>query len=286
MLRIKIAASDAQGSVNEDAVGYQGDAAWVIDGATGLGANLLGGPSDAAWLATTANAFLKQVLADSPDLPTVDVLRRVMELCADALAREQVSPAEGPHELPSAAFAMVRVMDGMAEITTLADCRVAAVDREGSARLFGDSPALDAIEGRTLAAMRELLLAEPGLAPDILKARLMPGLRANRRLMNSLDGYWVLGVDPAAADHVWQVRVRLQPGARFAVASDGFLRLVELFRTLEPADLLSIATSQDWARRLRELRDLEREPGTLQRFARVKAHDDASLVVCEWEDTY
>ena len=39
------------GKANDDAFGYREHAAVVLDGATGLGENLLPGPSDAAWLA-------------------------------------------------------------------------------------------------------------------------------------------------------------------------------------------------------------------------------------------
>lgn len=283
MLRIAVTASDGQSHVNEDAVGHHGNAAWVIDGATGIGAQLLDEPSDAAWFAQAANAALAQVLAESPALPTVEVLREVMVRCGAALAREQVRAAEGAHELPSAAFAMVRVIDGVVEFTTLADCRIAARDADGEVRLFGAS-ALDAIEGRTLAAMRAILADEPDIAPEALKARLLPGLRANRALMNREGGYWVLGTDPAAAGHVWQARLPLRAGQRFAVASDGFLRLVELFGVAVPADLLEISDAGGWQQWLGRLRALEGEPGSLGRFARVKPHDDASLVVCAWED--
>ena len=37
MLTVNVAATDSQSSVNEDVVGYHGNAAWVIDGATGIG---------------------------------------------------------------------------------------------------------------------------------------------------------------------------------------------------------------------------------------------------------
>ncbi|MEJ2408804.1 MAG: protein phosphatase 2C domain-containing protein [Novosphingobium sp.] len=283
MLRIDIAASAGPSHVNEDAVGHHGDAAWVIDGATGIGGRLLDGPSDAAWFARTANAVLANVLAARPLSPTVEILREVMARCAEALVREQIRPAEGPHEMPSAAFAMVRVIDGEAELTTLADCRIAALDAEGDARLFGAS-ALDAIEARTLAAVQAILAAEPEIAPEALKARLMPGLRENRARMNREEGYWILGVDPAAADHVWQARLPLMAGQRFAVASDGFLRLVDLFGVAGPAEMLGISGGEGWEEWIGRLRALEREPGSLNRFARVKRHDDASLVVCEWEN--
>ncbi|WP_443478886.1 protein phosphatase 2C domain-containing protein [Novosphingobium aerophilum] len=283
MLRIEIAASDGQGEVNDDRFGYQGDAAWVIDGATGIGPSLLGAPSDASWLARKAGDLLADTLAQAPEIPTVELLRQVMAGCAEALAREQVRPADGPHEHPSAAFAMVRIIGGEAEFTTLADCRIAACESGGGARLFGSS-ALDAIEARTIEAMKAIVAEEGDLGFEALKARLMPGLRANRRLMNRDGGYWVLGTQPAAADHLWQVRMPVRPGQRFAIASDGFLRLVELFGAAAPADLLAISGQEDWARWLGLLRDLEDEPDSLHRFARVKPRDDASLVVCSWED--
>lgn len=283
MLRIEIAASDGQGEVNEDRVGHQGDAAWVIDGATGIGPSLLGAPSDASWLACKAGDLLADTLAQAPEIPTVELLRQVMAGCAEALAREQIRPADGPHEHPSAAFAMVRIIGGEAEFTTLADCRIAACESGGDARLFGSS-ALDAIEARTIEAMKTIIAEEGDLGFEALKARLMPGLRANRRLMNRDGGYWVLGTQPAAADHLWQVRIPVRPGQRFAIASDGFLRLVELFGAAAPADLLAISGQEDWARWLGLLRDLEDEPDSLHRFARVKPRDDASLVVCSWED--
>ena len=284
MLRIEIAATDHQGAVNEDVVGHCGNAAWVIDGATGIGASLLEEPSDAAWLAQTASRFLADVLRTHPAMPTIEVLRTVMTQCGEALLRQRVREPEGHHELPSAAFAMVRAIDGVAEITALADCRVVAADADGVVRLWGSS-ALDAIEGRTLAALRGVLAENPAITPDVLKERLMPGLVVNRRLMNREGGYWVLGTEPAAADHVWQARLPLRPGQRFAVASDGLLRLTELFGVADPADLLAIRNAAEWRCRIDALRALERAPGTLRRFARVKPHDDASLVVCRWEET-
>ena len=282
MLRIDVVASAGQSRVNEDVVGYQGDAAWVIDGATGVGASLLDAPSDAAWFAQTASRTLADVLRESPALPTIEVLREVMARCGRALAQQQVREADGAHELPSAAFAMVRIIDGEAELTTLADCRIAARDTDGAARLFGAS-ALDAIEARTIAAMQAILASEPEIAVDDLKARLMPGLRENRARMNTEGGYWILGVDPAAADHVWQARLPLAAGRRFALASDGFLRLAELFDVIDAAGLLQIANEADWTTWLTRLRELEVRPDCLRHYPRVKLHDDASLLVCEWE---
>lgn len=283
MLKIDVAICDGPGTINEDAIGHYGDAAWVIDGATGIGGTLLEEPSDAAWLARTANRLIAEALAEHPARPTTDILRTVITRCGEALAREQVRSAESAHELPSAAFAMVRILGDRAEFTTLADCRVIAIGNTGAPQLFGTS-ALDAVEARTLAAVRAIRDEDPSIGPDALKARLLPGLRANRDRKNRDGGYWVLGTEPAAADHAWQTTVPLRPGQRFAIASDGFLRLIELFGTATPADLLAIATPQEGAAWLECLRDREREPESMHQHTRVKRHDDASLIVCTWEE--
>lgn len=282
MLKIDIAASQGPGDLNEDAIGHYGDAAWVIDGATGIGGALLEEPSDAAWLARTANRFMAEVLSESPELATPDILRIVMARCGEALRREAVRSAQGQHELPSAAFAMIRVRDGEAEFTTLADCRVIAADNGAQARLYGAS-AHETIEAGTLQAAKALLEADPNITAESLKNQLLPRLRANRQMMNQEGGYWVLGIDPAAADHIWQTTVPASPGQRFAVASDGFLRLIEIFDVMQPHELLAMSNDDDWARWLHRLRDLEAAPDSLHRYTRVKRHDDASLIVCTWQ---
>lgn len=279
MLKVDVAASDGQSAINEDVVGHCATAAWVIDGATGVGAALLEEPSDAAWLAQTASRILHETLCASPDQPTVDIMRSVMATCANALEEHCIRPADGPHEHPSAAFAMVRIIDGHVEFTTLADCRVAYVDHAGESRLFGTTP-LEAIEARTIALAERIMRETPGIAADDLKAQLMPVLRENRRLMNKEGGYWVLGTDPAAADHLDQTRFPVRPGQRFALASDGFLRLIELFAVATSRDLIDIVTPDGWTDWLGRLRAIEREQGSQQRFPRVKIHDDASFLSC------
>ncbi len=280
MLKIHVAATDSRAPVNEDVVGHCSGAAWVIDGATGIGAALLDAPSEASWFARTADAAFRNLLGDDPTMPTRELVRDAILMCSDALTAAAIRSAEGPHEHPSAAFAMVRRLDDRVELVALADCRIAYRDAGGEARLFGSS-SLDAIEGRTVALARDLLTAEPDLSPAALMERLLPQLRANRRLMNQPGGYWVLGTEPAAADHLAVLTLPAEWGRQFAVASDGFLRLIELFGVASPADLLAIDTSERWQAWQGRLREIEQEPGSRRRHARVKVHDDATFLNLE-----
>lgn len=277
MLKINLAATDSQASVNEDVVGHHGNAAWVIDGATGIGAALLDAPSDASWLAHRVDAAFRALLAEQPMIATTALVRRAIEICRDALAAAAVRAPEGPHEHPSAAFAMLRDFGDHVELTSLADCAVAYVDEAGQAQLFSDG-SHETIERRTLDLAAQIFAADPDPAPAALTERLLPQLQANRRLMNRAGGYWVLGIEPDAADHLSQRRLPARNGQRFALVSDGFLRLVDLFGVATPHDLLAIDDAAQWDAWLARLRAIEREPESRRHHVRVKVHDDATLL--------
>lgn len=278
MLSVTVAASHGAGEINEDVVGFCGSAVWVIDGATGVGANLLEAPSDAAWLARRADRELHATLLSDPDLPTVDLLRRVMSACREALETDRVRGAAGAHEHPSAAFALVRHYAGEIEFTTLGDCRI-AYRHDDTVRLFGATP-LAEIEGRTIELARQCMVEYPTITPAMLRDKLMPQLRANRSLMNRPDGYWVLGTEPEAANHLDRLVISACNGDAFALASDGFLRLIELFEVASPADLLAIDNDDAFAAALENLRALEDLEGSCHRYPRVKVHDDATFAHC------
>jgi serine/threonine protein phosphatase PrpC len=277
MLKINVAESDGKSVVNEDLVGYCAAAAWVIDGATGVGPSLLGEQSDAAWLARTADVALRRLLAEDPLQSTPELVRRVIATCRDSLSRSVCRATDSYCEYPSAAFAMVRVLGDEIELSTLGDCRIAYRDDNGSARLFG-STSMEALEAKTLALVERIVEAEPHISAEGLKINLLPQLRANRARMNTIGGYWVLGLDESAADHMDHARIQSRPGDRFALASDGFLRLVDLFNISTASTLLEISTHEDWLGALEKLRALEAEPNSRRHFPRVKVHDDASFV--------
>ncbi len=279
MLRVTGSWSQGSGAVNEDVVGHCEGAAWVIDGATGLGANLIAGPSDAAWIATCADRELRAGFTRDSARSTPDILREVMAACRDAFAAACGRAAAAPHELPSAALALIRQVPDGIECATLGDCRIVYRDTDGAARLFGTTN-LTTFEARTIAMAEHFLAEAPDVDPLDLRALLLPQLQENRRMMNVPGGYWVLGTDPAAADHCDVAVVPAVPGDCFALASDGFLRLIELFAVATPADFLAIETLAGFDQRLEQLRTLERAPYSCRSFARVKVSDDASFVHC------
>lgn len=99
-------------------------------------------------------------------------------------------------------------------------------------------------------------------------------------MTNRPDGYRVPGIDPVAAEHLHISTLPASIGDRFGIASDGFLRLIELFDIATPNDLLAIDRMESLDTWLDRLRTLERAPRSQQLFPRVKESDDATLLTC------
>jgi hypothetical protein len=163
------------------------------------------------------------------------------------------------------------------ELTTLGDCRIIYRDADGVPRIFGSSN-VGFFERRTLDKARQLLREDPLLEADELRTRLSPQLKDNRLAMNSPDGYWVLGVDESAIDHIDQTVIPLN-GEPVVLASDGFLRLFDLFNAVQPDAFLKIADNAQAQSKFEELRRLEASDPRCRKFLRIKPSDDASLVV-------
>jgi hypothetical protein len=70
----------------------------------------------------------------------------------------------------------------------------------------------------------------------------------------------------------------IQPGAPVVLATDGFLRLCDLFDHRDPAGLVAAVANGETAALLMELRRLEREDSEGQLHLRVKTHDDATVL--------
>jgi Protein phosphatase 2C len=281
MLTVDVGASVGAGVVNEDIVGWAPTAAWVIDGATGVVDSLMPGVSDAAWFAGRASQLIADFLADDPTVATRPLLIDVMRACRRELEGSSVRSPSCLDEHPSAAFAMVRVLDGRVELSTLGDCRIGYMAPSHHATIFGTTE-LEKFERRTIELAKSIRAQSPDIGPDAFIAQLKPQLRENRRHMNRPDGYWVLGTESAAADHLNTTMLDASYGSRFFLASDGFLRLNELFQVASLDDLLGIETEASFTVWLNKLRDLERAPGSMTSYPRVKMHDDASFLSCRY----
>ncbi|MEA1672653.1 protein phosphatase 2C domain-containing protein [Nitrospirillum sp. BR 11163] len=278
MFQVRALISDAGGtSANEDVAGHCGDWAWVIDGATGVSGATIGGLSDAAWFARQVDGALRRRVPDGGGLSTDTVLRQVVEDCAQGYAQATAGTPRARQERPSAAFALLRRLGDRLEMTTLGDCQIIHRGEDGQARVFGAS-AIPAFEERTLAAARRALDEAPELTPADLWERVVGQLRTNRRSMNVDGGYWVLSTDTDALAHVDRATIPVNGGPA-ALASDGFLRLIDMFGRATAADFLGLDDQAKAESALRDLRRVEAADDPHHGHLRLKRSDDASFIL-------
>lgn len=281
MFNVQLAETRAAGAINEDVVGHAGSAAWVIDGASGVGDNLVSAESDAQWFAQRVDAELRRLLALEPALPFDELFVTIVDRCRSAHASQARRPAKGRHELPSAAMAFARVLPGAVELATFGDCEILYRASPHDALLkHGNGGNIGPFEEHTKAMARAIVADRPGISDSELFEALKPQLVQNRAAMNIDGGYWVLGLQPEAIGHADRIELPLGEWT-ILLASDGILRLSDMFDRIEREALLSIESRDDFEACYSDLRALERAPGSIARHPRPKVSDDASLVRIE-----
>ena len=266
------------GAENDDRIGWNETAAFVIDGATMLGDPIMAPPlSDAAWIADRARQQFEAEL--TPERSIRDVVRGLSEA-----ARERFLAAAGTtverHRHPSASFQSLRLTDHGIEIAGLGDCSLFLRDAAGAltrySGLRGGRSGEQSSARKALTRLGGLNLGGEGYRD----AETLAGLRASRARKNTEGGVWTLGIHPQAAEHV---RIEIPNATLPAIGilcSDGFADSVDNYRLHTAADLIARAERDGLRPLLAEIRRVEREtdPDGLQ-FPRYKRSDDASAIL-------
>lgn len=262
--------------INEDGIGLHGSFAWVIDGATGMSdERLTSGGSDAAWLAGLLGERLLELCRDQ-DMDKV--LSRLEAEIRSAFGEATAHvPGIDDHHAPSACLGLIRAQAG----------QNGYVDIEG--RFLGDVIALlpteagivrwideraKPFERKTLAALGAQE-HEPGQIPEAVRRQILE----NRTKLNEPDGYWVVNPRRPWSGRELRFEARVKPGGAIVLATDGFMRLVDVFEAYSDSSLHARLAAGRGDELMQELR--EREQGDLKAgaYPRVKTHDDATFLV-------
>ena len=272
------------GQPNEDRLGYNSDAAFVIDGATGLGQRqfIEGYGSDAAWIAEFAAIRFEQRLDRSTDPKTV--LRQVSE---EARGTFLASAGDQPrYAWPLCSLSALQVTDTGFRWFGLGDSCLYILHDDGSSDFVIPIPG--AYEWEQHRAAQHIArvggIGAAGVAND--DPETLEDLRRGRALQNTPGGTtWTYGIVPEAADHLAMVEVPVRVGGATALlCSDGLADLVALYKLYDPATLIQRAATAGLKSLVMELRHLEREvdPDGLK-FPRYKQSDDTTAILLRLE---
>ena len=265
-------------NVNEDAWGRSSGVVWVVDGATGVGPwPYLDGPTDAAWFSREISDRFEA--AFSVAQPTSAALHQGVRDAAEAAARLCDISTIPAFELPSASLVLAREVQSGLEFTNLGDSVIVWRCGDAPANRFGSSKVscLDETLHRVLDQAQASGLPR---SEAVEQARALA--RENRKLMNQPEGYWVLDLSGAGLPHA---QIELCPDAGpidVLLMTDGFSRLVEVYRAYDWNGLLDRALESGLALLYDELREIEAADEGCARFQRLKPRDDATAVLLAW----
>ena len=257
---------------NDDCFGAAGNRVWVLDGATGLGARLLPGMSDAAWLARTANRLLH---AHHAMRDGIQLARAVIAGLTSAFEAERIGMPEARWQLPCASLLLLTFEAERIEALWLGDCR-AVLDIGGRIVACGETAAGEAEERTWAAELGQGVGASAMLRSDAV----MAALRASRDRFNTGIGRWVLGLEPAAADHMRREEFDRDGPVTGLAMTDGFSALELKYARHSAAGLIDGAQAGGLAPLAVELRTIEEvEDPDGEAYPRFKRSDDATAVL-------
>lgn len=264
-------------AVNEDALGYASDCAWVLDGSTGLNGKRLvaeEGSSDAQWYATAFSAFLQRELPASQEPLTELFSRGVAEVWNEFKTKAGGTVERG--DVPCVLGTAVRISKGMLEYISVGDCVLLIGLKNGRVREIFD-PKLPALDANTLRLGLEISRRE-GLPLSQCKKLLLPELRRVRMSMNMPEGYISLADDPISVRSAICGELPLNEVEEICMISDGFSQYYDLFHMVpDGAAFLRLAAEHTPEELFERLVIKQREDETLERYPRFKLSDDATI---------
>jgi len=254
---------------NDDACGFAGTRAWVLDGATDLhAAALTGAASDASWIAHFANGCLYNT-----DGPLREQVRAASVAAEQAFTALTDGAAFERWQSPIASLLMIEATSDGVRGVDLGDTRVFGLDARGAVFVAGGPD--DAIDDETA-----LAAAQPEKDKPLLqRADTIEVLRNMRALANKPGSRWTFGIDPACADHVRAFAWAPARPAHVLLMSDGFAALTDRYRAYEAGALVQAALDKGLQELGRELRAIENQDAASTKHPRFKKSDDATALL-------
>lgn len=262
---------------NEDIAGAAGSCAWIVDGSA-----FFTGPartteeSEGAWLVRRIDEILR---TEPPEklafADWADALEQ--QLREDYATLGQGHPEREAGEGPSAVLGIVRLTsDGTAcriEGVVIGDVSILIQDGDRIERWT--DPSSNPFEAQTIAAAT----ADGHRPGEVISPKALAQILRNRRSLNRPGGYWAVnpGLDWTAGLSLFSGTI--SPTATILLASDGFMRLVDIIDHHDDRGLMEETKRIGAAGVIAELRRLESADPQAEHYRRVKIHDDATALL-------
>lgn len=261
---------------SEDAWGVarRGDgsvsAAWVIDGATPLGA---AEPRTANEQVSCFAWSLSSSLRDALSAPAAELTAAVETARARAAKRlaDRWPQLRHPGQMPTATLSLVRRTVAGLEVYVLGDSPL-WIETDDGEPVGLEDPQFRGGEQRLIRSWHRL--REQGMGAREAYDRLLEGQAAGRARRNTPDGLWILGDSPQAAAHGHRQMLPGSDPRRVCLLSDGLERAVAPFGLLGRTALFEALHEGRALRPIQSLRAAERADDRRLVHPRLGVHDD------------
>lgn len=256
---------------NDDACGFAGGRAWVLDGATDMhGSPLTGWATDASWIAHFANQRL-HAAGSGADMR--EVIRDASAQAAAAFSLLSKGAAFEKWQSPISSLLMIEETPDGVRGLDLGDSRVFALDAGGAVHAAGG-----VIGGRDAEADAASKQTDSD-KPLLERTATIDMLRRNRAALNKPGAPWTFGIDPACADHARAWAFEFSRPAHILLMTDGFAVLADQYGAYDQAGLVRAVTERGLQELGRELRAIEAADAGGAKHPRFKASDDATALL-------
>ncbi len=265
LLLSELVLSSSGRSVMEDRGGVVGNVAFVVDGATQVedGA-FVPSLSEGTWIAELIESELLNRCFPIYYGSLIELLQYLATRVRDELLRLDYPLDRTP---PLASLGIARISDSSIDLALLGDVSIVTKREGGSVERFVDSRFLN----------NELVaIARRGSTLEDDQTVLQGIVQRRKKYIEGRDGPVVLSSNPQAVSGCITVSCDATSGMRIILASDGFMRLCDVYHELTVAELASAVDSNGLNTLMNRLRQREERAKLTHENSRlVKASDDA-----------
>ena len=265
----------------EDRIRVLDNAAWVLDGATGItGKKITNSETDAVWYVELINNYLKENINTSKSIK--DIVKSAIKE-----AREKYIKFSGFKDLdevdyPCAAIALVRFNNNDLEYFVLGDCSIIIKEKGKKAIEIVDNKLID---------LEEIILESISKTANeksisILEARSYCNEEVIniRKTKNSNSGYWILELNEDAVEHCIYGKIKIMNNTSICLTSDGFSQYYDTFDLANGyEEFIDIVKDINIEELYKKLYYKQEEDSQCNKFPRLKKRDDASIIYFEIE---
>lgn len=274
--------TDTYKSENEDSYGMTLHGFWVMDGASALiKNNYTDEHNDVVWIVKWWNSYLESALDQlNKSLQTI-LNEGIDKLNADFSKYVDVEELS-KLERVSSAIAIVRINGDIVECFVLGDVEILIQNISGKVNVLTDETIIQ-LDNEVMTLMgnnpnRENKIEYNGYTQGELDL-----LRNNRMTMNTETGYAILEHDKSAIKRGIFRDYPIINIDDILIVSDGYSKIYNTYYQCEQKEIISLCKKMGIRKILEMIRDIESQDGKMQKYKRLRCHDDATAVLIEFD---